>query len=777
MNFTVNMRSPTQRETSLQASPNGISALAILILLQIGILSRPEGFGPGFYKNTWILNTSLSKSIVDRLTADLIGSQVIAQSVQIEGESGSTFQAEPNAASSFKTPMSPTEGSLLYQQEDDQEQTITFNPLVSATYGDPVIILSAIASSGLSVTFTSDNPSVATVSGNSLTITGAGTANIIASQLGDGLYDPALEVVQVLTVNKATLSAVADNKTKIYGDLNPALTFTYSGFKGSDNASVIDVPPSLTTDASQFSQVDSYDISFTSMGNDNNYTITPLTDGTLTISKAPLSAMADNKTKIYGDPNPALTFTYSGFKGSDNASVLDTPPGLATEVTQFSPVDSYAISVISDGTDNNYTFTPLTDGILTINQATLSAIADSKTKAYGDLNPVLTISYSGFKGSDNASSIDTPPLLATNATQFSPVDLYDISFVNEGTDNDYEISSLTDAKLTVIKADQTITFEEVVGKTIFDSPFTLIATSTSGLPLSFASSNAAVISISGSTATIHGSGTTIITASQEGNTNFNAAEDVTQEVTVGNKKNQSIAFEALPDKTIGDPVFTISAISSSGLNISFETLSTNITLNGNQVTLINAGRASIRATQSGDADHNAAEPITHSFCVNPAKPVITLTNANSETPTLTSSAASGNQWFLNGNPISGAANITFNATEFGSYSVRSTVEGCASEISNSQIVVIAGDLTAYPNATALLYPVPALNQIFVSLSMFREGENVLLSIYDINGRGLYQQVATGGAAVEIDIEEFYSGLYVIKAQQGQNSIHVKFIKE
>ena len=90
---------------------------------------------------------------------------------------------------------------LLFAQPD---QTITFNPLDSKTYGDANFSLNATASSGLTVSYTSSDPSVATISGSTVTILGAGSTMITASQAGDGTYNAALDVTQELTVNKAT---------------------------------------------------------------------------------------------------------------------------------------------------------------------------------------------------------------------------------------------------------------------------------------------------------------------------------------------------------------------------------------------------------------------------------------------------------------------------------------------------------------------------------------------------------------------------------------------
>lgn len=81
------------------------------------------------------------------------------------------------------------------------DQTITFDALTVRNSVDGDFTLSATASSGLPVSYVSLDPSVATVSGNVVSIVGPGTAVIRASQAGDGTIGAAVEVDQVLTVN------------------------------------------------------------------------------------------------------------------------------------------------------------------------------------------------------------------------------------------------------------------------------------------------------------------------------------------------------------------------------------------------------------------------------------------------------------------------------------------------------------------------------------------------------------------------------------------------
>src|SRR5262249_47189007 len=111
-----------------------------------------------------------------------------------------------------------------------QEQTITFGSLANKIYGDPDFTISATATSGLPVSFTSSDNTVASVSQDPVTkvwtvhIVGAGTATITASQAGDTyLYNAAPDVARSLTIGKFTPAvSVSDAGGNFTGSAYPA---------------------------------------------------------------------------------------------------------------------------------------------------------------------------------------------------------------------------------------------------------------------------------------------------------------------------------------------------------------------------------------------------------------------------------------------------------------------------------------------------------------------------------------------------------------------------
>jgi ABC-type Fe3+-hydroxamate transport system substrate-binding protein len=79
-------------------------------------------------------------------------------------------------------------------------QTITFGSLSNQTLGTAPFTITAAASSGLAVTFTSNTKHVCTVSGGQVTLVAAGTCTIEATQAGTVDYQAATPVTQSFQV-------------------------------------------------------------------------------------------------------------------------------------------------------------------------------------------------------------------------------------------------------------------------------------------------------------------------------------------------------------------------------------------------------------------------------------------------------------------------------------------------------------------------------------------------------------------------------------------------
>lgn len=236
------------------------------------------------------------------------------------------------------------------------------------------------------------------------------------------------------------------------------------------------------------------------------------------------------------------------------------------------------------------------------------------TKFYGnaDFNPGATAS-SGLTVSYTSSNTAVATIVGGNI-HIVGVGTSTITASQAG-DQTYAAAVDVAQTLTVSKASQTITFSALPVKYIGDADFNPGATASSGLVVSYASSNTAVATIIGGNIHIVGIGTATITASQNGDANYNAAADATQVLTV-NKLVQTITFPSIPTKVVGNADFNSGATSSAGLTISYSSSNTTVaTIVGGNIHIVGAGTSIITASQAGNGTYAAASNVTQTLAV------------------------------------------------------------------------------------------------------------------------------------------------------------------
>jgi filamentous hemagglutinin family protein len=253
---------------------------------------------------------------------------------------------------------------------------------------------------------------------------------------------------QFLYSVEPTLTFTATDKTKMYSEANPTLTYTVSGLVGTDTlGEVVSGVPLVSTAATSASGVGNYtiDIASNTLSSLIGYSL-HFDDGNLSVTGAPLTITAVDKTKVYGASLPTLTANYSGFVHGDGTGVVSGLV-LSTSALASSNVGAYAITA-SDATaaDYNITFDP---GTLTITKAALTITAQDKSKVYGAALPTLTASYTGLVNGDGPGAISGLNL-STSALASSNVGDYGITASGASSGN-YNIT-LVPGTLTITQA-------------------------------------------------------------------------------------------------------------------------------------------------------------------------------------------------------------------------------------------------------------------------------------------------------------------------------------
>ena len=297
----------------------------------------------------------------------------------------------------------------------------------------------------------------------------AGTYSLSVSGLYSNKYDITAYYDGTLTVGKAHLTVTADDKSRLYGAANPALTTTVTGFvngEGSGTAAGYGGSGSATTLANASTNVGTATIT-AGAGTlaATNYDFTNLVDGTLTVGKAHLTVTADDKSRLYGAANPALTTTVTGFVNGEGSGTAAGYGGSGSATTLADASTNVGTATITAGagtlTATDYDFANLVDGTLTINKKPLTLAATAANKTYDGNNSATVTGYglTGFVGSQTVSGTSTAATFSDkNAANGKTVTITGIGLndgSNGGLASNYSVASSTTATADITPASLT----------------------------------------------------------------------------------------------------------------------------------------------------------------------------------------------------------------------------------------------------------------------------------------------------------------------------------
>jgi len=283
--------------------------------------------------------------------------------------------------------------------------------------------------------------------------------------------------------------------------------------------------------------------------------------------------------------NISLSSNVVTILGAGTASITASQPG-NTNWSAAAPVTtSFKIQC-----PQSIVFNPITNQPFSQLPIPLNATASSS----------LPISYSVISG---------PATI--NGNQLTLTGLGTVTIAASQSGNDIYFATNQNLSFKVTKGTPRISFTPIAPVIYGTPPFTLNATSSSGETIHYTSSNTKVAKVIGSVVTILGAGSTTITASQSGSTNWNAAAPVQVSLIV-NLPTQTISFN-LP-KTVafalGHPV-ALTGTDSAGLPITYTSSNPKVlSISGTKAVMKSRGTATITASQRGNALWQAATPIT-----------------------------------------------------------------------------------------------------------------------------------------------------------------------
>ena len=333
-------------------------------------------------------------------------------------------------------------------------QNKTYDATVSATLGG-VASVNALAGDvvslgGNAAAVFSDknvgNAKAVTASGYSLTGSDAGNYNVLQpSGLTANIARAALTISGITVDNKtydantsATVNAANASKTGLFSQdvvtLNVSGTFADKNVGAAKTVNLV----------SRYGGADA-----------GNYNITDQSTATANITKAPLTLAADNVTKIFGNPNPALTVSVRGLVGGETlatSGITGAPSATTSATVSTSPGSELIVPTIGTLAASNYAFTTYVNGALTIRA--IAALSDTEVANLigAQLSSLSSIQLGSF------STSQLQMFSANHLAALAPSQIAGLTGTQIGSLNNRQIQGITPLQLMQFSADQVTSF-------------------------------------------------------------------------------------------------------------------------------------------------------------------------------------------------------------------------------------------------------------------------------------------------------------------------------
>jgi N-acetylmuramoyl-L-alanine amidase CwlA len=426
-------------------------------------------------------------------------------------------------------------------------QTIAFTSPANQTFGASPPALSATASSGLPTTITSKTMSVCTVNGTTVTLVAVGTCTLAADQAGNASFAAAPEQTVSFTVAQGQQSVTFTSPgNQTLGTAAPALVATASS----------GLPVTITSQTSGVCTVSGTTLTLVAagtctlaadQGGSANYAAAP--EQTVSFTVASCGAGTPAAGDLISFDDPTQTYTVAAFNGDTGAVVTDPANGCnmvgtvtRTPASQYdgatfgtlAPATSPTIPAIPfTATSNTLTLRVYVPSAPTLVHLKIENAANGAINYETEVNATQANSWQTLTFPLNAPLVGGLPGQAFNlANTYNRVSVFfGFGSVQSASPATFYFDDLT-LNNGSAGPGQTITFTSPGNQTLGSSPAPLVATASSGLPVTITSQTTSVCTVSGTALTLVAAGTCTLAADQAGDVTYNAAPEVTVSFSV-----------------------------------------------------------------------------------------------------------------------------------------------------------------------------------------------------------------------------------------------------
>mgnify|MGYP002629717927 CR=1 FL=1 len=459
-------------------------------------------------------------SLVFTVTSgSLVGSDSLSGSLsRVSGENVGTYAITQGSVANSNYDISYVGADLTIERASQNALSLTTSQI---TYGTSVVLGSNGGSGTGAVTYSVSSAGTAgcSIAGDTLSATGdvGTTCTVTVTKALSANYNVATSSAATITVINRSITVTATSARKNYGDADPELAYTIT-------SGALVAGDTLTGALNRASgeSVGTHSITQGTLAN-ANYTITYV-GANLTIDRRPITVRAANKTKVFGQTDPSLTYeiTSGNLIGSDN---------LTGSISRNSGenVGSYAIGRGSL-VNNSYeiTFVEATLTIAGADQSGFTLSAASTSIVYGESTTLSTSGGNGNGAVTYAVTGGTGGCTITDVTITSVSAGTCVVTATKAQEGNFNSATSNDLTINVARRSQTTSFTQPANRNFTTASFSLAPTVDSGNSVTLASQTTNVCTVSGLSVSLHDSGTCTLVASVGATSNYNAAADVTR---------------------------------------------------------------------------------------------------------------------------------------------------------------------------------------------------------------------------------------------------------
>lgn len=528
---------------------------------------------------------------------------------------------------------------------------------VTVNFGSSSLTPSCAPGSSTTATFfapsTPGGPYTVTITGTVNTGNGSVTRNVIVNVTVPGLT-PSISIASSGSPSiygspvtlTATVTSGDTNTVTFYNGATSIGTATPSG--GSARLTTSSLPAGSDSITASIAAGGSYG---TATSTAITQTVNPASQSITVTTAAPSSQSYNGQFTVAATATSGLPVSYvSAGSCINSGSTYTMSSGSGTCTVTFSQAGNSNYTAASNITET-VSATPASQSI------TVTTIAPP-SKAYNGQFSVAATASSGLSVSYSSSGSCTNN--GSTYTITSPSGTCTVTFSQAGNSN-YAAASNVNETVTATASGQSITVTTAApASEPYNGQFTVAATATSGLPVSYASSGSCTNS--GGVYTMNApSGACTVTFSQAGNSNYAAATNVTETVNAV-QATPTISISDIPSNAVYGGSFTVT-YSYSGNGSPAESVASSTTsvctVLGNAVNFVGLGQCTLTASAGVTVDYTAVTGSAQSFTVSQATPNIAISNIPASATCGGGFTATYN-YSGNGSPTESAASTTTN---------------------------------------------------------------------------------------------------------------------